>query len=87
MRRSFAHWRLYVTLLQRKREAVRKAALKCFAMYSQQVWIGWRHLARLSAKLRAAQAARKVCRPMHRPAPPASPAMPSDASFAGGTRC
>ena len=39
-----------------------KAALMCFGLYSQRVWLGWRHLACLSAKLRAAQATRKVKR-------------------------
>ena len=53
--------RLYITLLHAKREAVRKAALKCFGLYSTRVWIGWRHLTKLSVKLRTALAARKVC--------------------------
>ena len=61
--RSLAHWRLYVTLLRHKRDCVHKAALMCFGLYSQRVWLGWRHLARLSAKLRAAQATRKVHSP------------------------
>ena len=53
-------WKLYVTLLHTKQEHVRKAALKCFAVYTTRAWIGWVDATHRAKKLRTALAARQV---------------------------
>ena len=58
--RYFARWKLYVTLLHTKRERVRKAALKCFAMYTMRALIGWIDITQRAMKLRHALEARQV---------------------------
>ena len=59
-RRYLARWKLFVTLLHTKREHVRKAALKCFAVYTTRAFIAWADATHHAKKLRNALAARQV---------------------------